>query len=84
MIHVQLQVVRADVVDDGVGMVIGDPAGRVVDVHDRIDHGAGIRRRVLDHIADGVGRRVEERLDLGLHRHIDGIVGHESLLSVQV
>jgi hypothetical protein len=40
-----------------VGVIIGDPAGGIVDVHDGIDDGAGIAVRVLDHIADGVGDR---------------------------
>ena len=55
-------------------MVIGDAAGGVVDIHHAVDDGAGTGRRVLDHVADRVGRRVEERGDLGCDGHVHGIV----------
>jgi hypothetical protein len=57
--------------DDRIGVVVGDAAGRVVDVHDRIDHGAGLGCRILDDVADGVGRLVEKGGDLRLDAEID-------------
>ena len=56
--------------DDGVGAVIGDATCGVVDIHHRVDHGAGRRVRILDHVADGIGRRIEEGGDLGMDRKI--------------
>ncbi len=62
-----LEAVLVHEVDDPVGRLVGDAAGRVIDVHDAIDDGAGIRLGILHHIADRVGRLIEERRDFGLH-----------------
>jgi hypothetical protein len=76
----ELQAVGLDVGDDLVGVIIGDAAGGVVDVHDGIDDGAASEAGVLDDIADRVGGLVEEGLDLGFDVHVDGIVRHFHLL----
>ncbi len=62
----ELEVVLPDMLDNRVGMIIGDPARRVIDVHYRVDDSAGTRGRVFDHVADGIGCRIEESLNLGL------------------
>ena len=68
--------------DDPVGAVIGDTPGGIVDIHHRIDHRAGLGVRVLDHIGNGVGWRVEEGGHFRLHRKVGGEskTGHEKLL----
>ncbi len=70
----QLEAVFLDEGDDLVGMIIGDAAGGVVDVHHAVDDGAGIAVRILDHIADRVRCRVEEGRDVGFDRHVDRII----------
>ena len=65
--------------DSLVGVVIGDPPRRVIDIHHRIDNGAGIRTRIPDDIADGIGHFVKMRADLGFDGQIQGILGHERL-----
>lgn len=54
---------------------MGDDLVGIVDIHDGIDHGAGIGIGVFHHIGDGVGCRVEEGRDIGLDFEIGGI-GH--------
>ena len=53
---------------------IADMPGRIVDIHDRIDNGAGVRSGVLDDIGDRIRLGVEKAGDLGLHCHIDWMV----------
>ena len=73
------EAVRLDEGDDLVGVVVGDAPGGVVDVHDGIDDGAGVRRRVLDDVGDRVGRRVEEGGDVRTDVHV-GFVCHRRFL----
>ncbi len=68
------EAVVADMVDDPVGGGEGDAPGRVVDVHDAVDDGAGIGTGILDHVGNRVGLRIEEGGDLGLRRRIDRVV----------
>ena len=72
----ELEAVVPDPGDHLIGVGVGDAAGRIVDVHDRIDDGAGVGCRILDDIADCVGVGIEERLHLGFDRHVHRIVRH--------
>jgi hypothetical protein len=74
----QRQAPVADMGDQLVGMVIGDAAGGIVDVHHGIDDGAGVRSGVLHHIADGVRGGIEEALHLGLYGQVN-LYGHGNL-----
>ena len=58
---------RLDEGDDLVGMVIGDPARRIVDIHDGIDHRAGVRAGVAQDIADRVGGGIEKAVNFGMN-----------------
>src|SRR3546814_6793313 len=51
--------------DDRVGRMSGGAARGGVEIEHRVDDGAGFRRRVADHVADGEGVLVEEGADIG-------------------
>ena len=61
----QGQRVPADEGDDGIRRAVLDPARRVVEVEDAVDHRAARGGRILNHVADGVRAAVKERRDLG-------------------
>ena len=66
MIHCSSRPLIFDRLDDVIGAFEGDPAGRVVHIHDGIDHGAGGAARLLHNIADGVGLGIKEGRDFRL------------------
>jgi hypothetical protein len=61
----QVQLMRCDISDDLISMIICDPSRRVINIHNAIDHGTGVGIGILDHIANRVGGRVEEGFNLG-------------------
>ena len=65
-----------DIRDNRIGVFIGNLARRIVDIHNAIDNRAGIGIGIFDHIGDCIGRRIKERLNLGLNIHIYGEGGH--------
>ena len=63
-------------IDELVGTVVGDASRCIVDVHDAVDDGAGVRNGILDDVADGIGCLVEEAVDVRSDLHGQGIVDH--------
>ena len=72
----QIEPALLDLGDHLVGMLVGDATCGVVDVHHRVDDGAGVGVRVLHDVADRVGRLVEERCDLWFDVHAHRVLGH--------
>ena len=70
----KLEAAILDEGDDLVGVLIGDAAGEIVDVHDRVDHGARFGVGIFHDITDGVGRRVEEGGDVRLDAEVGGLL----------
>ena len=61
------QVMPFDVSRDRVSRNLRRAPGRWIEFENRVDDRAGVRLRILHHIAHRIGGHVEERLDFGMH-----------------